>query len=67
MVPWPRIALIEHMNPEAKEVLHTIFGSVHEWLGIALVILFLLHIVAVIKHSWIDRISVLSRMLPWEK
>jgi cytochrome b561 len=63
-VPWPRIGLIEHMNPVAKEVLHTVFGAVHEWLGIALVMLFLLHIAAVIKHSWIDHESVLNRMLP---
>lgn len=67
MVPWPRIAFIEHMNPEAKEVLHTIFGSVHEWLGIALVMLFLLHIAAVIKHSWIDHKPVLNRMIPWRR
>ncbi len=63
-VPWPRIGLIEHMEPVSKEVLHTVFGSVHEWLGIALVILFFLHIAAVIKHSWIDHKSVLNRMLP---
>ena len=63
-VPWPRIGLIEHMNPVAKEVLHTVFGAVHEWLGIALVMLFLLHIAAVIKHSWIDHETVLNRMLP---
>lgn len=63
-ISWPRIAYIEHLQPAFKEVLHAAFGAVHEWLGLLLVALFILHIAAVFKHSWLDKQPVIDRMLP---
>ncbi|HTJ97146.1 MAG TPA: cytochrome b/b6 domain-containing protein [Rhodocyclaceae bacterium] len=67
LVPWPRIAFITHIEPQFKETLHDVFGNIHEWLGDALYILFSLHVLGALKHEWIDKESVLSRMLPWGK
>ena len=64
MVPWPRIGLIQNLEPTFKESLHDIFGTLHQWLGFILIALFLLHIAAVIKHSWFDNKPIIGRMLP---
>lgn len=63
-VPWPRIGYIERLEPALKERLHDIFGAIHEWFGIVLVALFVLHVVAVLKHSWLDKKPIIERMLP---
>jgi cytochrome b561 len=63
-IPWPRIAYIQNLEPALKERLHDIFGAVHEWMSIALALLFVLHIAGVVKHHWLDKNSVLPRMLP---
>jgi cytochrome b561 len=48
-----------------KEHLHNSFGTLHTWLGYALFALLALHIGGALKHEWLDRESVLRRMLPW--
>lgn len=57
IVPMP--ALIEP-NPELKSLLK----SVHYWLNMTLLVLFVLHVAAALKHQFIDRDGVLKRMLP---
>ena len=64
LIPWPRIGLIEHIQPVFKETLHTYFGSLHEWLGIALYVFFILHILGTLKHRYVDQHSILYRILP---
>jgi cytochrome b561 len=63
-VPWPRIGLIMNLDPAVKEPLHDTFGALHTWLGYALYALLAMHIGGALKHEWIDRKSVLKRMVP---
>ncbi|RXZ38255.1 cytochrome b [Oxalobacteraceae bacterium CAVE-383] len=63
---WPRIGFLLHLDPAFKETmqLHDRLGVLHTWLGYALYALLAMHIVGALKHEWIDRKSVLKRMLP---
>ena len=62
LVPWPRIGLIERIDPATKESLHTLFGAVHTAFGYVLYALLALHIAAAIKHQWLDGEPELQRM-----
>jgi cytochrome b561 len=64
LVPWPRIGYVMHLDPVLKETLHDRFGALHVWLGYGLYVLLALHIGGALKHQWIDRHSVLKRMVP---
>jgi cytochrome b561 len=64
LVPWPRIGYVMHLDPTLKETLHDRFGALHVWLGYGLYALLALHIGGALKHEWIDRHSVLKRMIP---
>lgn len=64
VVPWPRIGPIMQLAPDLKEMLHTWFGTLHTACGYALYVLLGLHVLGALKHQWIDRHPVLSRMLP---
>ena len=61
---WPRIGFIQRVEPALKERLHDTFGAIHEWFGIVLIVLFILHVAAVMKHSWLDKKPIIERMLP---
>jgi cytochrome b561 len=63
---WPRIGLLMNMDPAYKESvhLHDNLGLLHTWLGYALYALLTLHVAGALKHEWIDRRSVLKRMVP---
>ena len=63
-IPWPRIGFIMDQPPALKEHLHTLFGSLHTWFGYVLYVLLALHVGGALKHEWIDRHSVIRRMLP---
>lgn len=41
-----------------------VLGEVHEWLAYALALLVVIHIAAALKHQFIDRDGLISRMLP---
>jgi cytochrome b561 len=62
LVPWPRIGLIERIDPATKESLHTLFGSVHTAFGYVLYGLPALHIGGALKHQWLDGEPELQRM-----
>ena len=64
LVNWPRIGFIMDQPPAFKEYLHNFFGSLHTWFGYALYVLLALHVGGALKHEWIDRHSVIRRMLP---
>jgi cytochrome b561 len=53
-----------NLDPAVKEPLHNQFGALHTWLGYALYALLAMHIGGALKHQWIDRQSVLKRMVP---
>ncbi|HEY2023729.1 cytochrome b [Paraburkholderia sp.] len=61
---WPRIGYVMNLDPTLKESLHDRFGALHTWLGYALYALLAMHIGGALKHEWMDRKSVLTRMKP---
>jgi len=48
-----------------NEKLEQIYTQTHDWLGIALTFVVVVHIGAALMHHFIDRDNVLRRMLPW--
>ena len=62
LVPFPRIGWISGIDPTLKEHLHDVFGLAHRWLGYALDGLLALHILAALKHQFVDREPELQRM-----
>ena len=64
LVPWPRMGFIMNLDPAVKEPLHDKLGALHTWLGYALYALLAMHVGGALKHQWIDRHSVIKRMVP---
>lgn len=62
LVPWPRIGLIQSIEPAAKLELHKLFGWFHEIFGYLLYGLLALHVGGALKHQWLDREPELQRM-----
>jgi cytochrome b561 len=60
LIPLPRLIA---PDPHLKELLKT----VHITLNYTLLVLVALHVVAALKHQWLDRDRLLSRMLPFLK
>lgn len=63
-VPWPRISYITQLDPVTKEAMHKLFGAIHRNLAYGFDLLVLAHVAGALKHEWIDKHSVLKRMLP---
>jgi cytochrome b561 len=64
VIPWFRFGFVEHMEPAAKEQFHTVMGEVHGSLAYLLLLLFLVHVAAALKHQFLDRTPELQRMWP---
>ena len=64
LVQWPRIGFIMNLDAATKEQLHNQFGALHTACSYALYGVLALHIAGALKHQWIDRHSVLRRMMP---
>ncbi len=62
VVPWPDFPGIPR-----SEGFSDVMGEVHELLAYAIFLLLLLHIGAALKHHFVDRDNVLTRMLPFLK
>lgn len=62
VIPVPRFDYFMHMDPVSKEAMHKLLFAVHRNLAYALDVLVLLHVAGALKHEWIDKESVLSRM-----
>jgi cytochrome b561 len=60
LVPLPRL-----IAPDP--VLKVVLKNVHIALNYTLLVLVVLHVVAALKHQWLDRDGLLSRMLPFLK
>ncbi len=61
LVEWPHLPL---HGVDDKESLSAAFHKYHEWASTALILLLLAHIGAALKHHFIDKDTVLRRMLP---
>ncbi len=62
---WPRVSLISDIEPVFKEQLHTLFGLIHHYLAYFLYALFVLHVMAALKHHFSATQRVRGRgMLP---
>lgn len=66
-IPWPRIGMIQSLDPALKERLHGVFGEAHELLAYALYALVSLHIAGALKHQWRDGHAELQRMWPGKR
>lgn len=62
IIPWFRIAAIQALPAEPKEVLHGQLFALHVWASYALYALIALHVLAALKHQFIDRHAELQRM-----
>ena len=57
---WPWFPGIK--NAESREIIHEVFGEMHETMGRAMLGLLALHVLAVLKHTFIDRDRLFKRM-----
>ncbi|WP_297351116.1 cytochrome b [Paraburkholderia sp.] len=60
LVPLPRL-----IAPDP--VLKVLLKNIHITLNYTLLVLFVLHVAAALKHQWLDRDGLLSRMIPFLK
>jgi cytochrome b561 len=60
LVPLPRL-----IAPDP--VLKVMLKNIHITLNYTLLVLFVLHVAAALKHQWLDRDGLLSRMIPFIK
>jgi len=62
---WPRLGFIMTIDPATKERLHDLFGLIHMSFGYVLYAVLALHVLAALKHQFIDGEAELQRVLPW--
>ncbi len=63
-IPWPHIPFLAGLAPEAKEQLHEPLEFVHSKLAWVAIVLLGLHVAGALKHQFVDRDGLLSRMAP---
>ncbi|WP_306253680.1 cytochrome b [Parvularcula sp. IMCC14364] len=59
IIPWPHFPGIPQ-----TEALEAFFKDVHNYMAIAAVVLIVLHVAAALKHHFVNRDAVLTRMIP---
>jgi cytochrome b561 len=64
LVPFGRIGFIANLDPATKEYVHSLFFSIHMALAYVLYALVALHVLAALKHQWIDGHQEIERILP---
>jgi len=62
VIAWPHLPFWEEASD--KKALENLFKEIHEYLGLAMVALLLVHIGAALKHHFKDKDIVLARMMP---
>ncbi|HNQ92600.1 MAG TPA: cytochrome b [Alphaproteobacteria bacterium] len=62
---WPHLPVLSEIDNK-KEVSHS-FGEVHETLAVIAILLIVLHVAAALKHHFVVRDNILTRMAPWLK
>jgi cytochrome b561 len=63
-IPWPHIPAIEELSPERKKAVEPVFENVHAALGWVLLALLIVHVAAALRHAFILKDGIMSRMLP---
>ena len=64
-IPWPHLAFIHSLPPDAKKAWGHWGGSAHGLLAKLAYVLIGLHIAAALKHQFIDRDNLIARMAPF--
>jgi cytochrome b561 len=62
VIPWFRLGFITGLDPATKDAVHTLFGTIHTFLGYALYAVLALHILGALKHQFWDKQPELQRM-----
>jgi len=62
VIPWFRLGFITGLDPATKAMVHSLFGTVHTYLGYALYVVLGAHILGALKHQILDRQPELQRM-----
>lgn len=62
VIPWPHLPVLPTLDN--RESVEHLFHTLHAQAGHVLIALLLLHIGAALKHRYVDKDSVLQRMLP---
>lgn len=62
--PFPRIPLLADLPPDQKKSYEHAFEAIHEFTGYVLLSFIGVHIAAALRHAYVLRDGILSRMLP---
>jgi cytochrome b561 len=54
VVPWFRFGAIQHLDPAAKEQVHSLFSQIHTACAYVLYALFSVHVAGALKHQFFD-------------
>ena len=65
LVQWPAIAPLTHLPPGQMKAAHAAFVTTHELLAKLAYGLIVLHVGAALRHQFLKRDAVLSRMVPF--
>ena len=63
-IPWPHIPGLSNLPKDEKETVTEVFTHLHLYAGYVLMALIVLHVVAALKHHFVNKDNILSRMLP---
>lgn len=61
---WPRLPFIFDLPADQKRILHGELFSAHSLMATVLMYLIAVHVLAALKHLFVDRDDVMQRMLP---
>lgn len=64
VLPWPKIAPLEALDPAVQEQIHGILGRTHWVLGLVIAALVAAHVAGALLHQFVAREPALQRMLP---
>lgn len=64
-VSWFGLFDVPALPVGSSKVVGGVFHESHEALGIAMLVLLALHVVAALKHQWLDHDDTMARMLPF--
>jgi len=65
-IPWPHLPFLSDISDrEVQNNLEGLFKQVHEIMAFAMIALLVAHIGAALKHHFVNRDTVLARMLPF--
>lgn len=63
-IPFPHIAWVHDLPIATRRTVENNVGELHIWLAYSFAALIVLHILAAMKHRFLQRDGVLSRMIP---